>query len=82
MFPAYLNQRGRPVACTSRTLQGSEIHYPAYEEEATAIIETIRKWSHLLSRQTFTLITDQRSVAFMFDSRRRSKIHTDKIPEG
>ena len=65
----------------SRTLQGSEIHYPAYEQEAPAIIEAIRKWSHLLPRQTFTLITDQRSVAFMFDSRRRSKIKTDKIQQ-
>ena len=79
---ATLNQRGRPVAFMSRTLQGRKVHYPACEKEATALIEAIRKWSHLLSRQTFTLITDQRSVAFMFDSRRRSKIQTDKIPEG
>ena len=56
---ATVNQRGHPVAFLSRTLQDSEIHYPAYEKEATAIIEAIRKWSHLLSRQTFTLVTDQ-----------------------
>ena len=64
-----LNQRGRPVAFMSNTLQGSENHYLVYEKEAIAIIEAIRKWSHLLSRQTFTLVIDQRSVAFMFDSR-------------
>ena len=74
---ATLNQDGRPVAFMSRTLQGSEIHYPAFEKEATAIIEAVRKWSHLLSRQTFTLITDQRSVSYMFDSRRRTKIKND-----
>ena len=59
---ATLNQGGRPVAFMSRTLQGGDLHYPAIEKEATAIIEAIRKWSHLLLRQTFTLVTDQRSV--------------------
>jgi len=77
---ATLNQRGRPVAFMFRTLHGSELHYPACEKEATAI-EAIRKWSHLLLRQTFTLVTDQRSVAFMLDSRRRSKIKNDKIQQ-
>jgi len=33
-----LNQRGRPVAFMSRILHGSELHYPACEKEATAII--------------------------------------------
>jgi len=44
-------------------------------------MEAIRKWTRLLSRQTFTLVTDQRSVAFMLDSRRRFKIKTEKIQE-
>jgi len=35
----------------------------------------------LLLRQTFALVTDQRSVAFMLDSRRRSKIKNDKIQQ-
>ena len=78
---AVLNQGGRPVAFMSRTLQGSELHYPAVEKEATAIIEAVRKWNHFLARQHFTLITDQRSVAFMLDSRRRSKIKNSKIQE-
>ena len=76
---ATLNQNGRPVAFMSRTLSGSEIHYPPVEKEATSIIEAIRKWSHLLSGRQFKIITDQRSVAFMLDSRRRSKIKNDKI---
>ena len=78
---ATLNQGGRPVAFMSRTLQGSERHYPAFEKEATAVIEAVRKWSHLLSRNTFTLVTDQRSVSFMFDSRRRTKIKNDKVQQ-
>ena len=76
---ATLNQDGRPVAFMSRTLQNSELHYPPVEKEATAIIEAVRKWSHFLDRRQFTLITDQRSVAFMLDSRKRTKIENNKI---
>ena len=74
---ATLNQGGR--AFMSRTLQESEIYYPAYEKETAAVIEAMKKWSHLLSHQTFPLVTDQRSVAFMLDSRRRTKIKKDKV---
>ena len=77
-----LNQGGRPVAFMSRTLQGSKRHYPAFEKEATAIIEVVRKWSHLLSRNTFTLVTDQRSVSFMFDSRGLPKLRTTRFSNG
>ena len=76
---AKLNQGGRPVAFMSRTLHGSELHYPAVEKEATAIIEAVRKWTHFLSRQHFTLVTDQRSVSFMLDIRKRTKIKKNKI---
>ena len=53
-----LNQRSRPVAFMSRTLQFSELHYPPVEKETTAIIEAVHKWEHLLARQDFMLITD------------------------
>ena len=69
------------MAFFSRTLQGSELHYAAVEKEATAIIESIRKWAHLLNMQTFTIITDQRSVAFMLDTRRRTKIKNSKVQQ-
>ena len=72
---ATLNQNGRPVAFMSRSLNKS----PAVEKEATAIIEAVRKWRHLLLRNHFTLITDQRSVSFMFDNRQRTKIKNTKI---
>ena len=39
----------------------------------------VRKWSHYLHGNTFTLATDQRSVAFMFDNKRRGKIKNAKI---
>ena len=76
---ATLNQGDRPVAFMSRTLQGRGMHYPHVEKEATAIIEPVRKWEHLLARQYFTIITDQRYVAFMLDNRQRTKIKNNKI---
>ncbi|XP_065671656.1 uncharacterized protein LOC136089532 [Hydra vulgaris] len=76
---ATLNQNGRPVAFMSRTLNKSEINYLAVEKEAVAIIEAVRKWRHLLLRNQFQLITDQRSVAFMFDNRKKTKIKNSKI---
>ena len=41
-------------------------------KEATTIV-ALRKWSHLLARRHFTLVTDQRSVVFMFDNKRQTK---------
>ncbi|CAB4041233.1 Hypothetical predicted protein, partial [Paramuricea clavata] len=58
---ATLNQAGRPVAFMTRMLHGSELHYPAVEKEAMAIVEAVRKWQHFLARRHFTLKTDQRS---------------------
>ena len=40
---ATLNQGRRPVALMSRTLQGSEMHYPHVEKEATAIIQAVHE---------------------------------------
>ena len=55
------------------------MYHPPVEKEATAIIEAVPKWEHLLARQHFTIITDQRSVAFMLDNRKRTKIKNNKI---
>ena len=76
---ATLNQNGRPVAFFSRTLNGSELKHASVEKEAAAIVEAVRKWRHYLTGKHFTLITDQKSVAYMFDTKRRSKIKNDKI---
>jgi len=62
---ATLNQGGRPLAFILRSLGGSELHYPAVEKEATAIIEAVRKWHHFLAGRHFTLITDQKSVSYV-----------------
>ena len=76
---ATLNQEGRPVAFFSRTLNPSECNLPAIEKEAMSIIEAVRTWRHLLAPRSFTLITDQRSVSFMFNAHSKNKIKNEKI---
>ena len=74
-----LNQDGRPVAFHSRTLQGSEQFHSSVEKEAQAIVEAIHHLRYFLLCRHFTLITDQRSVAYMYDYKSSSKIKNDKI---
>lgn len=76
---ATLNQEGRPVAFFSRILQKSELNHPSVEKEAYSIVESIRYWKHYLTGKHFTLITDQKSVSFMFDAKLSGKIKNDKI---
>jgi len=75
---ATLNQSGRPVAFFSRSLNKSELHMASVEKEATAIVEAVRKWSHLLLGH-LKLVTDQRSVSFMFNDRNHGKIKNARI---
>ena len=42
---ATLNQNGQPVAFFSKSLNKHEIHQPAIEKEAYAIVEAFRKWN-------------------------------------
>lgn len=76
---AVLTQNSRPIAFYSRTLNPSEQNHSAIEKEAYAIVESLKKWRHFLIGKYFRLITDQRSVSFMFDSKHASKIKNDKI---
>ena len=77
---ATLNQQGRPVAFFSRTLSPHEIIYPSIEKEALSVIEAVRHWRYLLAAHKFTLITDQRSVSFMFNTNTKSRrIKNDKL---
>ena len=76
---AILSQSERPVAFMSRMLTACERKYPTIEKEATAIIEAVRKWSHFLKCRPFTLVTDQRSISFMFNKNTHGKIKNSKI---
>ena len=75
-----LSQEGRPIAFMSRTLSSAERNQSVIEREACAIVECCRKWRHLLlSVPYFNVVTDQKSVSFMFDHHKASKIKHDKI---
>ena len=76
---ATLNQGGQPVAFYSRTLNKSECNYPSIEKEACAIVEALKKWRHYLMGRKFLLITDQRSISFMFDDKTKGKVKNEKI---
>ena len=39
----------------------------------------VRKWRHFLAGRHFKLKTDQRTVVYMFDNRKRTKIRNNKI---
>ena len=76
---ATLNQDGRPVAFYNRGLKGLELTQASIEKEALAIVEAVREWRRYLTGRKFTLVTDQKSVAFMFSSSSKGKIKNDKI---
>ena len=76
---ATLNQNGRPVAFHARTRSRTEQKHSAIENETYAIVKALRKWQHLLIGKHFDLVTDQRSLSFMFDLKHPSKVKNDKI---
>ena len=75
---ATLNQNYKPLAFFSRSLNKSEVKQSSVEKEAAAIVEAIRKWSHFLAGHHFKLITDQRSVAFMYNHKTHAKLKNTK----
>ena len=76
---ATLNQHNRPVAFFSRMLAKNELRHFSIEKEDCVIVEAVRKWAHFSSERHFTIIADQRSVAFMYSSPNYGKIKSEKI---
>ena len=76
---ACLRQSEQPVAFFSRTLSPTEQKHSAVEKEAYAIVESLKKWRHYLIGKKLALITDQKSISFMFDMNHTSKIKNEKI---
>lgn len=76
---ATLSQANRPIAFFSRTLNKSELGHSSIEKEAYAIVESLRHWRHFLIGRNFEVLTDQRSVSFMFNQCHNSKIKNEKI---
>ena len=76
---ATLNQNNRLVAFWPQSLRRNKLTQSSVEKEAMAIVEVIGKWSHLLSRRPFKLVTVQRSITYLFDGKSHSKIKNAKL---
>ena len=76
---ATLNQNNKPVAFWSRSLRRNKLTQSSVEKEAMAIVEAVRKWSHRLSRKPFKLVTDQRSITYVFNGKNHTKIKNAKL---
>ena len=63
----------------SRKINRNKVKHHAVEKEAAAIVEAIREWRHFLLGRHFKLITDQKSISYMYNGKRKSKIKNDKI---
>ena len=76
---ATLSQNEKPVAFFSKTLSISEKKYPSLEKEGLAIISALEKWMHILASFPFSIYTDQRTISFIFDKNKGSKIKVAKL---
>jgi len=75
-----LSQKGRPVAFFSRSLSDSERRQSIIEKEAAAITECCKRWRHLIKAvPSCSVVTDQKSVSYLFNRDHASKIKNDKI---
>ena len=79
---ATLSQNQQPIAFFSRTLNASEKKHHSVEKEAYAIVEAIRKWKHYLLGVPFLVVTDQRSVSFMFNQSHHGRSKMIKLLAG
>ena len=59
----------KKTSCLYCQNKRSECRYPVIEKGNTAIIEDVRKWSYYLCCRKFAAISDQQSLAFMFDKK-------------
>ena len=76
---AVLSQNDRPVAFFSRSLNKSEKSQSSVEKEACAIVEALKYWRHFLMGRRFVVITDQKSVSFIFGPSNKGKIKNEKL---
>lgn len=74
-----LSQAGRSVAFYFKMLSKSEKNHSFDEKEAQAVVKSLKRWRHYLMIRLFQLITEQKSVSFMFDNKRFGKVQNQKI---
>lgn len=59
---AVLEQEGQPIAYASRTCSVAEQNYQATEQEALAVIWSVRYFRHYLYGRDFTIYTDHKAL--------------------
>ena len=61
-----LQQEKHPIAYESHTLRVHEGNYPTHDLEILTIIHALKKWRHYLLNQPFKLVTDHKSLKWIF----------------
>ena len=61
-----LQQDKHPIAYESRMLRVHKRNYPTHDLELLAIIHALKKWRHYLLSQPFKLVTDHKSLKWIF----------------
>ncbi|MCO5595420.1 hypothetical protein L7F22_049462 [Adiantum nelumboides] len=61
-----LRQEGHPIAYESRQLCIHERNYPTHDLELLAVVHALNKWRHYLLSQIFELVTDHKSLKWIF----------------
>ena len=63
---AILIRNGKVVAYGSRQLKEHEKNYPTHDLELLAVVHALKKWRHYLLGQVFNLVTDHKSLKWIF----------------
>ena len=60
------NEKWKPIAFLSRTMQPAERNYEIYDKEILAIVETLTKWRQYLldTLETFKIWTDHENLKY------------------
>ncbi|MCO5612671.1 hypothetical protein L7F22_066940 [Adiantum nelumboides] len=61
-----LRQEGHPIAYEYRQLRIHERNYPTHDLELLAVVHALKKWRHYLLSQIFELVTDHKSLKWIF----------------
>ena len=61
-----LQQEHHPIAYELRQLCIHEKNYPTHDLELLAVVHPLKKWRHYLLSQVFELVTDHKSLKWIF----------------
>ena len=61
-----LQQDHHPIAYKSRQLRIHEKNYSTHDLKLLAVVHALKKWRHYLLSQVFELVTDHKSLKWIF----------------